>query len=434
MWLRTGNRSLPTIAAALVAAAGLGVSALPAASAAAASPVVVTLWESHSPGGPPGQSMAHLVNLFNKTHPDIRVELTVTKASHRLLGAFAVGDAPVLAEVSHYDQAFITAHAIVSWNPYLTGPNGMPKAEWNAIFPVVKTNGEVNGQHYRLQANAKVSQLIYNVNLFKKAGITAAPTTWPQLAADVATLQKKLPGVIPLAWKDSSAHILPPLQSNGGTIFAPGSHGRKANFLTPAATRTFTYFRGLYAKRQMIFAHGAEIRADFAAGKLAIGDGTSAGYQKALDAVGGRFPVGVFAYPDGTTGHSANLSQGLGFVLVAHHTAAQDRAAATFVDWWFSPRTQAYWGMHSGYPPETSQALSAMPKGYLAGHPGVAVSVKILESTTTVGRPVPTSYKEVQGSLDAAFFNAVTGRVSVSAALHSLESQADAYLNGSSAL
>lgn len=403
------------------------------ATLAAARPVTVTFWESHSAGGPPGKAVSALVAMFNRTHPGIRVVLTVTKASHKLLGAFAAGDPPVLAMVSHYDQAFITAHAILSWNPYLTGADGMPQAERNSFFPVAWQNGEVSGQHYRLQADAKISQLTYNVAMFRKAGIKTPPTTWAELATDVAILKKKLPGVIPLAWKDSSAHILPPFLSNGGTIFAPGSAGKRANFLTPAATETFTYFRNLYAKHEMIVAHGAEIRADFGAGRLAIADGTSAGYQKILDAAGGRFPVGVFAYPAGASGHSANLSQGLGFVLVAHHTAAQDAAAATFVAWWFGARAQAYWGTHSGYPPETRIALPLM-SSYLATHPGIAVSVATLESPYTVGRPIPTAYKEVQASLDAAFFNAVTGSESVATALHSLESQANAYLSGSAAL
>lgn len=421
------------IAAASVILAAYGGPSTTHASAAKG-PVRISLWESHSPGGPPGKSMVALVNLFNRTHRGIQVELTVTKASHKLLGAFAAGDAPVLAEVSHYDAAFITAHAIKSWNPYLSGAGGMSAVERGAIFPVTWTNGQVNGQHWRLQANVKVSQLSYNIGLFRKAGISSPPATWAQLAADVAILHKRLPAVVPLAWKDSSAHILPPFLSNGGTLFAPGSHEKKANFVTPAAVETFTFFRRLYANHQMIFAHGSEIRADFAAGKLAIADGTSAGYQKLLDAVAGRFQVGVIPFPAGSTGHTANLAQGLGFVLVAHHTPAQYRAAATFVQWWFSAQPQAYWGSRSGYPPESKLALSAMPSGYLRRYPGVSVAVRILESPYTVARPVATAYKEVQGSLDAAFFNAVTGKASVMSALRSLETQANAYLSGSSAL
>ncbi len=394
----------------------------------------ISLWESHSAGGPPGLAVAALVKQFNQTHPHIHVVLTVTKASHKALGALAAGDAPVVAWISHYDGNFLSAHALVSWNSLINGPNGMPASEQAGVFPVAWHNGEVNGQHYRLEADAKVSQLTYNRALFAKAGIAAPPTTWTQLATDVAILKQKLPGVIPLAWKDSSAHILPPFLSNGGHIFQPGSGQKRVDFLTPAAINTFNYFRTLYQHKDMIIAHGSNIRADFGAGKLAIADGTSAGYQKILDAAHGQFPVGVFPYPAGSTGHTANLVQGLGFVLMTGHTKAQEAAATTFLSWWFSAKPQAYWGTHSGYPPVTRLALPDISQSYLSSHPGVSVAIQTLESPYTISRPLPTAYKEVQASLDTAFYNAVTGADSVQSALQKLQSQADAYLSGQSAL
>lgn len=394
----------------------------------------VTLWESHSAGGPPGKAVAALVQEFNRTHPDIRVILTVTKASHKALPALAAGDAPVIAAISHYDGNFLSAHALVSWNSFLGGPNGMPQSERKAIFPVMWHNGEVGGQHYRLEMDAKVSQLTYNKSLFTQAGIAGPPATWTQLAADVATLKQRFPKVIPLAWKDSSAHILPPFLSNGGQLFQPGSGNKRADFLSPAAVQTFGYFRKLYASGEMIFAHGTQIRADFGAGRLAIADGTSAGYQKILDAAGGKFPVGVFAYPAGSSGHTANLVQGLGFALMKGHSAAQDRAAATFMAWWFGAKPQAFWGMHSGYPPSTTQGQADISRSFLSSHPGIGVALQILKSRYTISRPVPSAYKEVQTVLNTAFYNAVTGKAGVHAALRTLQTQADAYLSGKSAL
>lgn len=419
----------------LLAACGSTPTAKPATNATNQT-VHISFWESHSAGGPPGQAVQKLVQEFSSAYPHIHVNLTITKASHKALGALAAGDAPVLAMISHYDGNFLNAHALVSWNPILlTGKDPLMSASTQkSIFPVVLANGEINGQHYRLQADAKVSQLSYNKAMFAKAGITQPPTTWSQLATDVAIIKKAFPGVVPLAWKDSSAHILPPFLSNGGSIFQPGSGGKKADFLTPAATETFTYFRNLYQAGDMIFAHGSQIRADFANGHLAIADGTSAGYQKLLDAVGGKFPVGVSTYPKGSTGHSANLVQGLGFVLMVHNTKAQEQAAATFVNWWFQPQQQAYWGMHSGFPPETRAALADIPQSFMNSHPGIAVAIQILESPHTISRPTNQAYKEVQASLDAEFYDAVTGQTSVQSALQALQQQADAYLSGQSAL
>lgn len=430
-WLFSGAIALSAIGAASLLLTSFGASA----AASGSGPVQVTFWESHSAGGPPGKAVQYLVGAFNRTHHGIHVNLTITKASHKALGALAAGDAPVLAMISHYDGNFLNAHALVSLNSLLfKGKGAMTTAQQRSIFPVVFGNGEVSGQHYRLQADAKVSQLSYNRALFAKAGITAIPATWTELAADVAILKHKFPNVVPLAWKDSSAHILPPFLSNGGHIFTPGSNGKKVDFLGPAAVRTFNYFRGLYQKGEMILAHGSQIRADFASGKLAIADGTSAGYQKLLDAVAGRFPVGVFAYPSGTTGHSANLAQGLGFVVMVNNTKLQDQAAAAFIKWWFSPTAQAYWGTRSGYPPETTSALADIPSSFMSSHPGIAVAIKILRSPYTIARPNQTAYKEVQAVLDAEFYDAVTGHATVESALHTLQTQSNDYLSGQSAL
>ncbi len=412
--------------------AGLGlglVSSLGAVSTAfaATTPVTqITLWESHN-GGPVADSEAYLVKWFNRTHPNIHVTIDVTKASKKALGALAAGDPPVLAEISHYDGSFLNAKALVSLNPYLKGQK-------SNFFHSVWVNGEVHGQHYRIMADTKISQFTYNMKLFKQVGIQQVPQTWGQLANDLAILKKKNPNIVPLAFKDSTAHILPPFLANGGHLFMPGSKDKKADFLAPAAFSTFNYFRKLYSDHEMIFAHGANIRSDFAAGKIAIADGTSAGYAKVLNAVNGKFPVGVFSYPKGSTGHTANLVQGLGFVIMVNHTPAQDKAAATFINWWYSPAPQVYWGEHSGFPPETKAAVKQLPSSYLNSHPGTRVSIAALASPYTIPRPNVSAYNEVQSVIDSLFYQAVTGQMSVKSALTQLQQQANAYLSGQTQL
>ena len=84
--------------------AGCGVVQAQGKTSTSSSPAqVVTLWESHSPVLPAGKSMQALVDQFNRTHNRIHIALTVTKASRQALAALPVGNAPVLAEISHYD-------------------------------------------------------------------------------------------------------------------------------------------------------------------------------------------------------------------------------------------------------------------------------------------------------------------------------------------
>ncbi len=396
-----------------------------------AKPVAITLWESHN-GFPAGDAMTTLANRFNATHKSIKLSIVVTKASTKLLAAIPTGTTPALAEISHYDGVYVKPGALLSWNGFM---KGSPVVNQSNFVPSGWTNGEVGGQHYRLQASLKVSQVLYNETMFRKAGITSAPTTWTQLAADAALIKAKLPGVIPLGWKNSSAHELPAFMSNGGTLLkGSNSVGTAVNFDTPAGVASFSYFRSLYAANELQIHHGTTLREDFGASKMAMIDGTSAGYTKALAAVGGKFKVGAFVEPAGTTGHAANIAQGLGFVLPKGHSHAQDEAAWTFVQWWFEPAQQDYWAEQTGFAPETRAAIAAMPKAFLANHPGLVTSMQAALSPYTVPRPVSDSYNEVQAALDTEWFNAVTGKQSVAAALKTLNQQGNGYMSGASAI
>ena len=422
-----GMAGLLAAAAALVAA--WGASPPEASAAAKVETTSFSLWESHN-GGPVGDAMSALVAKFDRSQKQVHVTIDVTKASTKLLAAVAAGDPPVLAEISHYDGTYVKGHALQSWNSLIKGDKELSSSNF---VPAVWHNGEVGGQHYRFQTDVKVSIVDYNKTLFQKAGIAAPPATWTQLAADAAKL--KALGVIPVGWKDSSAHILPAFMSNGGTMLKGGnSVGRAVDFNTPAGVTTFSYFHKLYAAGELIIDHGTTLREDLAAGKVAMIDGTSAGYQKTLAAVGGAFPVGAFVEPAGSTGHAYNIAQGLGFVLPKADTHAEAEAALRFVNWWFEPAQQVYWAEHTGYPPETKAGIAAMPKSFLASHPGEAATIQAVTSPTTFPRPVSDSYKEVQSALDSTFLDIVTGKQPVSSGLAALDKTGDSYMSGASAL
>lgn len=70
---------------------------------------------------------------------------------------------------------------------------------WKSSFlPSVLAGGEIDGKYYGVpMEGVQPVSMFYNKSVFAKAGISAAPTTWPQLLSDVATL--KAHGVIPIA-------------------------------------------------------------------------------------------------------------------------------------------------------------------------------------------------------------------------------------------
>jgi ABC-type glycerol-3-phosphate transport system substrate-binding protein len=184
----------------------------------------------------------------------------------------------------------------------------------------------------------------------------------------------------------------------------------------------------------MIFSNTNGVRSLFAQGKLAIADQTSAGSLPLVNAVHGTFQVGAFAYPAGSSGHSANVLQGEGAILMNGYSQSQYQAAWAFMKFWLSPKEQAYWAVHSGYAPQTKAAIPYLTAQDYANNPGLAVSIQTLNSPYTIHRPGPDNYVQVEDALAASFFQAVTGQQSVSSALSTLQQQADGYLSGKSGI
>jgi ABC-type glycerol-3-phosphate transport system substrate-binding protein len=373
--------------------------------------------------------MNAIVQQYNAAHPGTKVQLHLISQGTQVMAAVGAHNPPIMGEVNHYIAQFRTANALVSFTPYINGSNGFTQQQTSQFYPSVWTDGQVNGQRYRVLVDTKVSELFYNKALFQKAGITTTPTTYTQLAQDLAILKQKLPGVTPMAIDDSVGDILPPFIANGGTLYAPGTT-QKAAFQSQAATTTFNYFRQLYQKGQVIFSNTDGVRSLFAQNKLAIADQTSAGSMPIVNAAGGKFPVGAFAWPNGSTGHSGNVIQGEGIVMMTGYTQREYNAAWSFIKFWLQPQEQAYWAVHSGYAPETKAALKYITAADYARNPGLAVSTATLASLYTIHRPTGDNYTQVENLLTAAFFKAVEGQQSVPSALSGLQQASNSVLSG----
>lgn len=151
-------RWLPAVVAgsAILLAGAAPAAASPRRLSATHGSIAITLWESHN-GGPVGNAMSALVARFDRTHKgSVKVTIVVTKASTKLLAAIPAGTAPALAEISHYDSQLVQGGALVSWNRFIKGSTTITKRNFT---PAVWDNGMVKGQHYRIQADVKLSQV-----------------------------------------------------------------------------------------------------------------------------------------------------------------------------------------------------------------------------------------------------------------------------------
>jgi N,N'-diacetylchitobiose transport system substrate-binding protein len=122
---------------------------------------------------------------------------------------------------------------------------------WSGASDLVKgmvDNDTLNGETYAVPWYGGVRAIWYRTDQFKAAGITAAPTTWADLATDAQKLQKKFPGTFgfPAVTNDTNA-FASFIWGAGGQIATQGSDGKwAANLTDPKTEAAIRYYVSLY--------------------------------------------------------------------------------------------------------------------------------------------------------------------------------------------
>lgn len=157
---------------------------------------VVTWW--HNANNDPGKSFyAKVAKDYEKTHPDVTIKISAMDHESMLTkldAAFQSGDPEQIpdvymerggGELADHVKAGLTEDLSTVAKPEIQKLGGSVSA-W-----------QVDGKTYALPFNMGLVGFFYNKDLFKQAGISAAPTTLDELNADIAKLKSK--GITPLS-------------------------------------------------------------------------------------------------------------------------------------------------------------------------------------------------------------------------------------------
>ena len=364
--------------------------------------------EPHSGGSPAGTAFGVLTGNYQPESIDLR-----HFNEQRLLKKYWGGKLLAVAEIpGDVIKTFVNPGVILSMAPYVKNLNR------SYFYPAVWSAGIANGTRYRLGGNVKVSLIIYNKGIFAKAGITKTPQTWSELARDLNQVKHYVK--VPFEMAPDANFIESAFLSNGGVL--PG-HKDKNAFDNPAGRTTFDYFRALASHGVMKLSTDPQIENDVAAGTTAAIAATSPIYDRIVQAARqNHIHLGVFAIPAGTSTHTANVVGGEEFAMFAHHTKATTLQEWKFIQWFDTPKQQAYYVSHTGYGPVTPQALKYVPLKTRQANPSLPVTLNALTSPYTVSNPGVSGYAKVQTALEGAFTNAVSHKLSVRQALNSVDS------------
>jgi len=159
-----------------------------------ASSNVTLVWWHNATQGPGLKLWTNVAKEFHKLHPNVTVKAVPLQNEQ------FTTKIPIALQSSNPPDVFqnwgggqlvdqVKAHKVANLTKYVGG--------WIKSIGGSAAGWQVGGQQYAIPYNVGVVGFWYNKDLFRQAGISSPPTTWPQLLADSAKL--KAAGITPIA-------------------------------------------------------------------------------------------------------------------------------------------------------------------------------------------------------------------------------------------
>jgi multiple sugar transport system substrate-binding protein len=296
-----------TEAAATVAAATEAATATEVATAAASSePVEITFWHTYNEDGSEAKLLNEtLIPQFEAAHPNIKVNsVTVPYDNFRekLLAAISAGDAPDLIRTD------------IIWVPELADKGALAALDQvmpdfadlkSAVYEGPLSTNLWKDHYYGLPLDTNTKVWLYNQDLYKKAGIDAAPATMDDVEADCQKIKAVDPNAYVFAADGLYSWVtLPFVWSFGGSI-TDDKITTADGYLNGAQTvAAYEYLLKLYDEgciAPVIMGDGVDVFTGFASGTYASTDNGPWSYS----ILNNQFPDFKFSaamFPAGTAG------------------------------------------------------------------------------------------------------------------------------------
>ncbi|SEO26423.1 extracellular solute-binding protein [Actinacidiphila rubida] len=273
-----------------------------------------------------------------------------------------------------------------------------------------------DGKTYGVPSVTDTLGLLYNKDIFAKAGITKAPATWDELIADSATIKQKVPGVAGTYVNPDSYFLFPVLFGEGADLADPAA--KKITINSPEAVKAVTEAKKIYdtSSLKVDFASAYDnMQTSFKTGKVAmliqgpwsVGDDLTGSAFQGKEANLGYAPV-----PAGSSGKA--LAPTGGHDLAVYQGSKNLDAAYLFTQFMTSSASQQQIALKNGtLPTRTSAYTDAVLKnGTIAGFKPIMDTARPRVALPQVGSlftPLQQQYikilqgqTSVQAGLDAA--------------------------------
>ncbi|MEK6541446.1 MAG: extracellular solute-binding protein [Pseudomonadota bacterium] len=376
--------------------------------------------------GSEGEAIAKLIPIFEREHPDIRVELQTvpwTAAHAKLLTAYAGG---VLPDVSQVGNTWIAEMAALgALEPLDARVAATPGIEVADYFPGIWQTNVVDGTLYGLPWYVDTHVLFYRRDLLARAGVKRPPQTLDELRRALAAI-RRLDGGRHYGMYVPTNEFQPLMVlglQGGEPLLRDG--GRYGNFRSRDFGRALTYYKALFDDGLAPPISNQEISNvydEFARGYFAFyltGPWNVEQFNTRLPpAMRGRWATTPMV---GLTGPGNSTAGGSSLVLL--RTAHAKTAAWTLMAWLSRPDIQAaFHGVSGDLPPRRS----VWARGAIAGDPRMVAFASQLEHVRPAP-PVP-EWERIAELIMLAGQRVARGERSVAAAQAELDQETDRLL------
>ncbi|MFB9462539.1 extracellular solute-binding protein [Streptomyces cinereospinus] len=381
----------------------------------AGGPVTLTWWDTSNATNEAPTYQA-LVKEFEAAHQDIKVEyvnVPFDQAQNKFDTAAGSRGAP---DVLRSEVGWTPAFAKKGYFLPLDGTEAL--AEQDAFQSSLIEQARYEGKTYGVPFTTDTLALVYNKELFAKAGVEA-PRTWDDLKKAAAAVKDET-GVDGY-WGSTQAYYAQSFLHGEGADTVDAD-AKKITVASPAAKKAYGTWLSLFEGKGL---HKADTTADayahiqdaFVNGRVAAiiqGPWEITNFYQG-SAFEDRQNLGIATVPAGSTGTAGAPTGGHNLSVYAGSDEARQKAALTFVNFMTSAKSQETIALKNSTLPTRDDAYTAQVKADpgIAGYQGVLAAAR--------PRPALPEYSSLWGPLDDELPKIAGGRVSLDEGLSTAE-------------
>ncbi|MDX3313673.1 extracellular solute-binding protein [Streptomyces sp. ME08-AFT2] len=379
-------------------------------------PVTITWWDTSNATNEAPTYQA-LVKQFEAANKDVKVKyvnVPFDQAQNKFDTAAGASGAP---DILRSEVGWTPAFAKKGYFLPLDGTDALK--DQSKFKSNLLEQAKYEGKTYGVPLVTDTLALVYNKELFAKAGITAAPKSWDELKTAAATVQAKT-GVDGY-WGSTQAYYAQSFLYGEGTDTVDAD-AKKITVNSAAAKKAYGTWLGLFDGKGL---HKADTTADayahiqdaFVNGKVAAiiqGPWEITNFYKG-SAFKDKANLGIATVPAGSTGKAGAPTGGHNLSVYAGSDKSHQAAALKFVNFMTSAASQATIAQKNSTLPTRDDAYTAAVKA----DPGIAGYQTVLAAAQP--RPALPEYSSLWGPLDTELPKIAGGKETLDKGLSSAE-------------